>query len=80
MPASFQKTILHEVLIYLSGAEIADLFWDLDDHEQAEFFNQLAKKDRLALQLQAVTDSENLTIAGRVVMNRIGEYSNKNTI
>jgi hypothetical protein len=80
MKAMLRLTIPHQVAIPLSGAEIADLFWDLDDHEQAEFFNQLAKKDRLALQLQAVTDSENLTIAGRVVMNRIGEYSNKNTI
>jgi hypothetical protein len=75
MKAILTLTIPHQVAIPLSGAEIADLFWDLDAHEQAEFFNHLARQDRLVFQLQAVTDCETLSSAGRTVMARIGEYS-----
>lgn len=78
MKALLKKTIPHEVEIPLSGANIAELFWELDEHAQADFFNRLSEEDRLVFQLQAVTDTETLTDAGRVVMARIGEYSSAN--
>lgn len=79
MTAILKQTIPHEVSIPLSGADIADLFWELDAHAQSDFFNRLCGKDRLVFQLQAVTDSERLTIGGRRVMSQIGEYSEANT-
>lgn len=78
MKTLLKRTIQHEVSIPLSGADIADLFWELDAHAQADFFNRLCGKDRLVFQLQAVTDAENLTSDGRTVMARIGEYSEAN--
>jgi hypothetical protein len=75
MKALLKKTIPHEVSIPLSGADIADLFWELDANAQADFFNRLFGKDLFVFQLQAVTDSENLTSAGRCAMARIGEYA-----
>jgi hypothetical protein len=75
MTALLRKTITHDVEIPLSGNDIADLFWELDDQAQADFFNRLGQKDRLVFQLQAVTDSGDLNHEGRVAMARIGEYS-----
>jgi hypothetical protein len=75
MKAILRLTIPHQVAIPLSGAEIADLFWDLDAHAQSEFFNHLARQDRLVFQLQAVSDCDALSSAGRTVMATIGEYS-----
>ena len=79
MKTILKRTIPHEVEIPLSGAEIADLFWELDEHAQADFFNRLCGKDRLVLQLQAVMDAENLTNEWRTVMSRINEYSQANS-
>jgi hypothetical protein len=75
MKAILRLTIPHQVAIPLSGAEIADLFWNLDAHAQSEFFNHLARQDRLVFQLQAVSDCDALSSAGRIVMARIGEHS-----
>jgi hypothetical protein len=73
--AFLQKTISVDVEIPLSGAEIADLFWELDSVAQAEFFNRMGVFNTLSMQLQAVTDSDRLNSSGRVAMARIGEYS-----
>jgi hypothetical protein len=75
MKAILKRTIPHEVEIPLSGSDVADLFWELDERTQAEFFNRLFEKDRLVFQLRAITDCEVLTIRGRAAMARIGEYS-----
>ena len=80
MSAQITKTIPHEVEINLAGSDVAELFWDMDERDQAEFFNRLAEKDRLVLQLQAVTNSNNLTFDGRMAMSQIGEYSSANSI
>lgn len=61
----------------LDPETIAEAFWALDANEQARFYNHL---DRIAdfhfpFQLQAVTDSDELTLAGRRVMGAIGDYS-----
>jgi hypothetical protein len=75
MKALLKKTIPHEVEIPMSGNDVADLFWELDEHAQADFFNRLGQKDRLVFQLQSVTDSGDLSCEGRAAMDRIGEYS-----
>lgn len=75
MKTILKKTINLEVQIPMTSNDVADLFWEMDATAQAEFFNRLGQKDRLAFQLQAVTDSKSLTIVGRTAMSRIGEYS-----
>jgi len=77
MKATLDKIIPHAVAIELGGSEIADLFWNLCEREQAEFFNQLATFKPLPFQLQSVTDSDELTDAGRCAMGRIGEYAER---
>ena len=63
-----------ETEMHPSAEEIAEVFWHMDSEEQACFFNFLGAKDRLALQLQSVTDSTELKFDGRLAMQIIGEY------
>lgn len=74
MKATLDKIIPHTVAIELSGSEIADLFWSLCEREQAAFFNRMDAFVGLVFQLQAVTDSDELTDEGRRAMRRIWEY------
>jgi len=59
--------------------ELAEAFWAMDEHEQATFFHHLGviSEDRLAAQLEAISQSVNLSYAGRPTMEMIGEYSTK---
>ena len=75
MKTELRRTVPHEVVIPLAGEDIADLFWSLDEKEQAAFFNRLGSKDWLVFQLQAVTDCGLLDYEGRNAMSRIGEYA-----
>lgn len=66
--------------INLSWFEIAQAFWCLDDHEQAQFFNELARissRHNLLMQLTFVSASKELSDEGREVMATIGEYAKK---
>lgn len=60
---------------------IAELFAGLGSDDQARFFNHIDKvastwsNGGLPFQLQWVTDDDGLTLAGRRVMQYIGEYS-----
>ncbi len=72
--AILKKALRHDVEIELDGVQIAALFWELDDSEQAQFFNSIGMVDRLPFQLQFVTDCGVLNQAGRAAMERIGEY------
>ena len=62
---------------------VAMLFCDLDDEEQAKFYNTCADlgskwcdgKRGWCFQLQAITDSPMLTYGGRRFMAEVGEYS-----
>jgi hypothetical protein len=74
MSTILERTIAHQVKIPLSGAEVAELFWSLDENAQSDFFNRLGHEDRLVFQLQAVTDCKRLDQNGRYAMTRIGEY------
>ena len=69
--------------IELSPSELAKSFCRYNEDEQAEFFNQIGKEVEswgrcFCFQLQAITDSEELTDVGRGVMSEIGDYSAKN--
>jgi len=77
MTATLRKTIPHEVEIPLTGTDIAELFWSLDEHAQAEFFNHLGTMKLLCMQLHALTVCDEPTDTGRHAMQRIGEYSRK---
>jgi hypothetical protein len=56
---------------------LAKCFWELDSKEQARFYNHLdtVADFHFPFQLQAITDDDGLTPAGRRVMQVIGEYS-----
>ena len=59
--------------------ELASEFAQMDDEQQAMFFNELAiivsKWDRpFCFQLQFVRDHPALTLEGKSVMQQIGEY------
>jgi hypothetical protein len=66
--------------IKLTPMDLATEFCEMDGEQQAEFFNLLSQLSRawdkpLVFQLQAITDSEVLTLDGRSAMASIGEYS-----
>ena len=75
MKAFIKKAVLHEVEIAVSGTDIAELLWSLDETGQAEFFNHLGTKPQLSDQLAAVTRSKKLANTGRSAMWMIGEFS-----
>jgi hypothetical protein len=77
MKALLIKTIQHRVNIELSGYDLAELFWNSDEQQQAAFFNYLGLADHLCFQLQAVTASSELTTSGRHAMHKIGDYADK---
>ncbi len=60
---------------------IAEIFATMGSDEQAIFFNHVAevastwKWGDMSIQLQWVTEDDGLTLAGRRVMQHIGEYS-----
>jgi len=62
----------------LSPEMIAEAFWELDDTQQAKFYNHLAdlaSEWNLSMQMQYITDNKELTLGGRRVMGKIGDYS-----
>lgn len=65
-----------DVEVKLTAEELAEQFWAMDGDNQARFFDALANTSsgRLPMQLQAVADSDHLTIPARVCMQSIGEY------
>lgn len=78
---SVHKTF--EVDVELTADDIAAVFAEMDSHEQAEFFSEIAditaRWPALALgsQLIKITESPQLTIDGRYVMRLIGEYADR---
>ena len=74
-----KTTISTEFGIY--GDEVAELFWELSDRQQAIFFNVLGSKKKLPFQLQYIQDLPQirggLSDKGKEAMRMIGEYSGK---
>lgn len=72
------KLIIDDALVEVTPERLAALFAHLGSDEQARFFNALDSEMSgwcWAMQLQYVTDDSGLTLAGRRVMQAIGEYS-----
>lgn len=70
------KTIIDQI----TPEKLGELFACMDNNEQARFFSHVAEVASkwsfgLDFQLQYVTDSDELTLAGRRVMDDIGSYS-----
>lgn len=69
-----------ELEVILTPEELAAEFCNMDDKEQAKFFNEIGNivqntwTSPFVFQLQAVIDSEHLTDDGRYVMQSVGEY------
>jgi len=70
-----------KTLYDITPERIAELFCAMGSDEQARFFNHIAeiaqtwKAAGLCMQLQWITEDDGLTLAGRRVMQYIGEYS-----
>lgn len=68
--------------IELHGKDIANMFCQLDEREQAEFFNAIAKEVKswdgtFDYQMCQVSIHSKLSIDGRKIMKTIGDYSEK---
>ena len=64
-------------ILQITPELVAELFWNMDSKDQASFYNELDKiaDYNFPFQLQSITEEEGLTLAGRRVMQSIGEYS-----
>jgi len=77
------KVIVGENVLTITPEMVAEMFACMGSEEQAAFFNHVDKvatswhggRGVLAMQLQWITDDDGLTLAGRRVMQEIGEYS-----
>jgi len=58
--------------------ELAEVFWHMDDQEQARFFTKLGDISgiKLTMQMACVADSDALSFNGKQAMHMIGEYGN----
>lgn len=73
---------LIEINIALSGKEVAAEFCNLDEVEQAAFFNAIAKdaetwQNRFDLQMAAVERTGLVTSGGRSIMRIIGQFADE---
>ena len=69
-----------KVDVELTPEDLADRFAELTSDEQARFFNRVAEVSSkwtrpFEFQLQSITEEKELTLAGRRIMQGIGEYS-----
>ncbi len=67
------------VPVLLTPEQIAEFWCELDSHDQARFFNEVARRSAdwgapFPFQVQAIIDSKELTIEGRSVMQDFGDY------
>ena len=75
------RVVTGEQLLPASPELIAEMFACLSSEEQARFFNHVDKVAStwsgggFCFQLQYITDEDGLTLAGRRVMQQIGDYS-----
>jgi len=77
------KVIVGANILDITPELVAELFACMDSEKQARFFNHVDEvatswhggRGQLCMQLQYITDEDGLTLAGRRVMQQIGEYS-----
>jgi hypothetical protein len=80
---NIEKVVVDGVLKDVTPELAAEMFAIMNAHKQAIFFNKLAEliskwdngMGSFAMQLQYITDEEELTTEGRRVMELIGEYA-----
>lgn len=77
MPITIKREITQETELQITGVQLAQMFWDMDEFDQSQFFNELGTQRGLPFQLQALTDCSFLDSDGRYAMQRIGEYAHK---
>lgn len=65
-----------ESYITLTSEELAACFWSMDADQQASFFNWLGAfaRDRFPMQLEYITQSQELNGIGKNTMWQIGCY------
>lgn len=73
-------TIEKKVLVNITPEELAKLFCEMTDIEQAIFFNTVSEEakqwsNNFSFQLQAIACCNKLTSSGRNIMKLIGDYS-----
>ncbi len=78
--SSAHKSVLEcsaYIKVNVDENDLAEMFWGLNEDEQAVFFNKLGEisGNKLCFQLQYITDNEILTEAGRDAMQEIGYYA-----
>jgi hypothetical protein len=66
--------VKNELKIYTPT--IYDLFWQLDSHEMADFFNLLGENPNLGVQMAYVAQEERLNGNGKNAMKIIGDCLN----
>lgn len=75
MKTILKRRIPIDVQIEMSGADIADLFFDMNDIDVVNFFNHLGNNiDWLDSLIQSVSDYDILSYNGKLAMKKIGEY------
>lgn len=68
----------NETVVKVTPESVAELFAEMNSGEQARFFNHIAEISSnwsFPMQLQYITDEDGLTLAGRRIMQGIGDYS-----
>jgi hypothetical protein len=76
-----KRIIDGDAIIAITPELIAELWCNLDASEQASFFNEVGhiasawRAGGPEFQLQYITDDHGLNLAGRRVMQSIGDYS-----
>lgn len=75
-----RRLLTGDSVIDITPEVVAELFADMNSEEQARFFNHVAAvastwTGMFEMQLQHITDDDGLTLAGRRVMQAIGDYS-----
>ena len=72
-----KEILIGKTLTEITPEIVAELFWNMGSEEQARFYNHLDEISdfHFPSQLQAITEEKGLTLAGRRVMQEIGEYS-----
>ena len=82
---SLQKHTLRKTLqIELSAEDVARAFCEMDSDEMTAFFNIVAIgittwTGPFCMQMQYITDNEQLTAEARSIMRQIGDYSERMT-
>lgn len=74
------KVIIDNKLSDITPRIAAEVFCNMNSEEQASFFNHIAEiaskwSNDFNFQLQFITEENGLTLAGRRVMQSIGDYS-----